>query len=635
VAKGGKVMTVAEQSSPPETPKVHTPLPAPELLKKLAIWTLFFVVLYLARSFFFVAFMTFLFSYLTLILVGWGMKRLSPGKESPGLRRILTLGVFVVVPVVLVGVGSLVAPPLLDQVQRLAGQLSHLNLESEVSHLLEGMVGPAEFKQSYGSPGDPRYQKGLEEFRHTGVLHVEAYNQFPKLEAWVEGAFNKQFTDAERGQIRQHLLHEGVSSKAFEEWFLTKKVPALQEQALKEAAAAGGPSTPLDALVRAAASDTPDQLLNQVRRDPTLVPILRQQWVQDVLEHEVAAARHSHAYQVQFKEYYEQQRAKAPHTFPYTFEQYVELRDARPQGQVAFGKVLEKIQPTAAGEAEARLRADFEAAKKHELFQQWWRTSSVAQFVRHHLEGNNVSGAGSGQLDRIFAALVSIPMDLGTALLLSLFICIDFPRLQSGMRRLRETWLKDVYDEIAPALTSLAHLVGRAMFAQGLIALCNAVMMYFVLYVLGMDHVMLLSAATFVLCLVPTLGAVLAWALIAVCALLQPGGGFVLALKASGGVLFVMLMEVFVFSPRILGKAMELHPVLIMALLPIAQFFFGIWGLILATPVAVYVIYVVIFRRGLPGSEQPPKASAEGASATGRTPSPDSANATKEEAVAR
>ena len=50
---------------------------------------------------------------------------------------------------------------------------------------------------------------------------------------------------------------------------------------------------------------------------------------------------------------------------------------------------------------------------------------------------------------------------------------------------------------------------------------------------------------------------------------------------------------------------MELHPVLIIALLPLAQYFFGVWGLILATPVAVYVIHEVILRRGLPGIDAP------------------------------
>ena len=76
-----------------------------------------------------------------------------------------------------------------------------------------------------------------------------------------------------------------------------------------------------------------------------------------------------------------------------------------------------------------------------------------------------------------------------------------------------------------------------------------------------------------------------------------------LALKVTGAVIVIVLLETFVFSPRILGRMMELHPVLIMAVLPLAQYFFGIWGLLLATPVAVYVVHVLIMRRGLPGMD--------------------------------
>jgi predicted PurR-regulated permease PerM len=154
---------------------------------------------------------------------------------------------------------------------------------------------------------------------------------------------------------------------------------------------------------------------------------------------------------------------------------------------------------------------------------------------------------------------------------------------------------------MAPALTSLGHLTGRALHAQGLIALCNAIMMFIALTVLGVEHPVLLSCAVFVLCLVPTLGMIIAWVLLAGMALIQPGGGIILALKVSGAVVVIVLLETFVFSPRILGKMMELHPVLIMAILPLAQYFFGIWGLILATPVAVYVIHVLILGKGLPG----------------------------------
>jgi predicted PurR-regulated permease PerM len=573
-----------------------------ELLKKLAIWGLFLAALYLARDFFFVAFMTFLFCYLTLAVVGLGMRRFSPHDGRPWLRPWLIVGVFVLVPLTLAGVGFLVGPPLMKQVQELAGRMSKLNPEAEVSHLLQGYVGPSQFKDHYGGPDDPRYQKALKDFRETGVRHVQEYADFPKLEAWVEGGFARQFTNEEEGRIKFRLAHEGTSGKEFGDWFVTKKYPELQDQARKQAEDKAGATASPDPLARKAASTKPDELLEQVRRDPALADPLRQEWERDTMQRELAAAERSPAYAEQFRASYERQRERSPATIPYTFEQYVELQKARTQGKLEFGKAVDKLLPSAGGDGEAKLRADFEAAQEHELFQQWWGTSSIAQVIRHQFEGN-LGGAGSERLNRVFSSLLNLPVDLSTALILSFFICIDFPRLRGGVRRLQETWLKDVYDEIAPALTSLAHLIGKALHCQGLIAVCNAVMMYFVLRFLGVDHEMLLAAATFVLCLVPTLGAAMAWVLIAVCALVQPGGGVVLALKASTGVMFVILMETFVFSPRILGKAMELHPVLIIALLPIAQYFFGIWGLILATPVAVYVIYVVILRRDLPGAE--------------------------------
>jgi predicted PurR-regulated permease PerM len=533
----------------------------------------------------------------------------------------LTAGVFILVPLALVGVGRLVATPLLAQGRQLVGWVSHVDPETEVSRLAEGFVGPSEFRAQYGTPSDPRYQKALEEFRPTGVRHVAEYHEFPHLEAWVEEGFRRQFTDEQRARLRVHLVREGTSSKAFEEWFLQEKVPELKEQAHQQVPAKGRPSAPVDPLVRAAAAATPEQLLQRVRREPARLATLRQEWMQDTLERQVAAALHSPAYQEQFQAYYEKRRAQSPHVIPYTFEQYLELQKARSQGQAAFGQAVDRIKPAGDEDVEARLRADFEAAKEHELFKEWWGTSSTAQFIRQRVEGN-LSGEGSGRAEALLSSLLDIPAELATALLLSFFICIDFPRLSRGVKLLRETWLREVYEELAPALTRLAHLVGRAMYAQGLIALCNAVTLCVALTFLGVEHAVLLSVATFVLCLVPTLGMVLAWTLIAVCALVQPGGGVLLALKASGAVLFVMVLEVFVFSPRFLGRAMELHPVLIMALLPLAQYFFGIWGLILATPVAVYVVYVIVLGRELPGLDRLRRAAeaAPAAGAGGRQP---------------
>ena len=59
----------------------------PATLHRPAIWVAFFALVYLIRDFFFQAFMTFLFSYVALRLVGWcmaGCRRITIGLGSGG-----------------------------------------------------------------------------------------------------------------------------------------------------------------------------------------------------------------------------------------------------------------------------------------------------------------------------------------------------------------------------------------------------------------------------------------------------------------------------------------------------------------------------------------------------------------------
>jgi predicted PurR-regulated permease PerM len=574
--------------------------------QRLAFWGLILGVLYLTRDFFFTAFMTFLFSYLTLMVVNAVMARLSPGKELPWLRLVLTLGVFVLVPLILFAVFRVIGPPLFHQGEELVGWVSQLDPHVEVSRLVERYVGPEEFRNQYGGPGDPRYQKALEEFRATGASHVAAYRSFPQMESWVEGPFAKQFDASTTQRIRIQLAHEGVSSEAFARWFLQTKAPELQAQAKEQVPSTGRPPASVPPLVVAAATATPKQLLEHVRQTPEVLVPLRDEWINDTIRSELAREKASPEYLAQLQAYYERKRLESPKSLPYPFDVYADLRKARSLGMKAFGEAMEKVDPRAEEDREAKSREDFETAKQHELFQKWWSENAHAHMIRHVVD-STVGTGQTEQLDRKVTALLGVPASLCTALLLSLFICLDFPRLREGVRGVRSTWLRDIYDEVVPAFASVGQLIGRAMLAQGLIALCNATLLFVALSLLGVAHPLLLSAVAFVLCLVPTLGLVIAWVLIAVVALIQPGGGVGLALQASGAVVGIVLIEIFVLSPRILGRMMELHPVLIMALLPIAQYFFGIWGLILATPVAVYVIYERILCQGLPGARKDPE----------------------------
>jgi predicted PurR-regulated permease PerM len=594
-------MSEAQITSPDAAPQPRDRAAWLTLLKRLLIWGAFLAVLHLTRDFFFVGFMTFLFSYLALSLVDFGMNHLSRNRERLWLRRLLTITIFLLAPFALLIIGSLIGPRIVAQTKQLGEWIGHVSPETASTQFLESYIGPFEFRQTYHGPQDPNYVKDLEAFRSRGVLHVKAYNEFPDLEAWVEGGFSREFAEAERGRLRSRFESEGISSPDFGHWFLTKKMPELQELA-RHRTQGRSPST-LDPVIRAAVADKPEQVLILTRREPEALAILKQEWIQDATDRGVERAKQSPEYINQLRTVYDARRAKRPESVPYDFDQYLELQKIRPQGPQAFGNALEKMQPTSGGDLMATLKSDFEAAKKHELFQHWISTNPVAQFVRHQVAGK-VSGFIGSRLPPIISALVDIPLDLGTALLLSFFICIDFQNLRNAFRRLRSTWLRDVYDEIVPSLANLGTLIGRALLAQGLIALCNAALVYIALTILGVEHEVLLGTATFVLCLVPTLGALMAMAIIATVALFQYDGGFGLALKASAAVVVVLMIENFVLSPRILGRMMELHPVLIIAILPVAQYFFGVWGLILATPVAVFVINVIIFNRGIPGEKE-------------------------------
>jgi predicted PurR-regulated permease PerM len=590
----------------PDSPAKHDVYTNLEIIKRLLIWGLFFADLYAIRSFFFIAFFTFLFSYIALTLVGWLMNRLPADRNRPTVRRLVTLGIFIAVPLLLLVIGLIVVPKLVVQGQRMVGWASRLDPEAEVARLAERYVGNSEFRERYGGTYDTRYQKALADFRATGQTHVAAYLNFPSLEAWVEGSFAKQFADAHAARAKAHLMGEGPSSQDFERWFLSIKVPQLKVEAHNDSTNKGRTSHAVESLVRAAATASPEQLLQQARHDSAALTALQHEWVVSSVASELAAARHSSDYRDQLRQHYDELRKQSPSVLPYSFDEFLQLESARAKGPKEFGEAM-RAMPGASHYGDAELRADFEAAKKHELFLTWWGSNSFAKVIRRPFESGGLF-SDSSRLERYAESTLDIPLDLSTALLLSFFICIDFPALRRGVGRLRETWLRSVYDELAPALSNLGLLIGRAMQAQGLIAFCNAILIFIALTVFGVEHPALLASAVFVLCLVPTLGMIIAWALLAVVALIQPGGGIGLVLKVSAAVVAVVLLETFVFSPRILGKMMELHPVLIIALLPIAQYFFGVWGLILATPVTVFVIHEVIF--GNTGKERLSKGEA-------------------------
>ena len=166
---------------------------------------------------------------------------------------------------------------------------------------------------------------------------------------------------------------------------------------------------------------------------------------------------------------------------------------------------------------------------------------------------------------------------------------------------MRESRLGAAYNELAPGLTAFAALMGRSFEAQGVIAFFNAVLSAIAFWLIGVDNELILCALVFVCSFIPVLGVILSGIPVVILAILQPGGSLGLAVQAVIAIGVIHLIESSVLNPRIMGSMLHLHPVLVLGVLVVAEEFFGMWGLILGVPVAVYVIQIVILDEGIPG----------------------------------
>lgn len=203
------------------------------------------------------------------------------------------------------------------------------------------------------------------------------------------------------------------------------------------------------------------------------------------------------------------------------------------------------------------------------------------------------------------AFALGVPLQFFIALLLSFFITFDFPSLRKGVASLQKTRVKPFYDEIAPELVSFARLMGLAFYAQSLVAVVNSILTYLAMVVIGIDHPLVLSVIVFVCSFIPVFGVILSGIPIVIVAIVQPGGSIVIALYMVAVILAIHFLESNVLNPRIVGHVLHLHPVLVLVVLLVAEHFFGVWGLLLGMPVAVYVISHVILGVPIPGVDCP------------------------------
>jgi predicted PurR-regulated permease PerM len=125
------------------------------------------------------------------------------------------------------------------------------------------------------------------------------------------------------------------------------------------------------------------------------------------------------------------------------------------------------------------------------------------------------------------------------------------------------------------------------MKGQVVLALVVAVLVYLVLSLIGIEYALLLALISGLMEMVPY-GVLVA--LIPAVAFSYISGGIPTALVVAGAYLIIHEFEVFLFAPIIIKKIVGLSPIVIILSVLIGFELGGVWGAVLAIPVAIIVM---------------------------------------------
>ncbi len=152
------------------------------------------------------------------------------------------------------------------------------------------------------------------------------------------------------------------------------------------------------------------------------------------------------------------------------------------------------------------------------------------------------------------------------------------------------------YPDVRNIITILDDLLGAYLRGQLLLCLLVGVMAAVLLLVLNVNLALLLATVAGIFEIIPLLGPWIGAIPAVLIAFLRSP---ITALWVALGFLAIQQIESYVLSPRIRGEAVRFHPAVVMILVVLGSEIAGLWGIVLAAPVAAMIrdVYVYLYLR--------------------------------------
>lgn len=171
---------------------------------------------------------------------------------------------------------------------------------------------------------------------------------------------------------------------------------------------------------------------------------------------------------------------------------------------------------------------------------------------------------------------------------LSIYLLLDGSRAVSWLRRNAPAMQRE---RIHFFLDTLERIIGGYIRGQFIMSSIIGLLVGIGMTLFGIPYAVLLGVIAFILEFIPVVGTILSGVL---CVLLALSKGWLIALFVLIYFVVVHVLEGDILAPRVVGKAVGVHPaVSLFALLAGAELF-GIWGAVLGSPLAGLIQAVLV-----------------------------------------
>ena len=565
----------------------------------MVTWALVLGLIYTLRSLFAVIFITFVVSYICRNVVRFFY---GPFGDRGYIRKVIVIVTFLALLSGFYLGGRFLVPNIIEQGRQVVNRVKEMRLHEDLGNALPNLYASIRYSFYEGGAAytedleafktelaDDPVKLGIEAFRAEAMrirgefMDLKAREEGQKIydrdkdtaayaeafSAWMSDYIEKEVYEKDRDRLergKEAELKGSMSDADFEKRFKSKyATPEAWSRFLKDFIL-------MD--IYKTIEDDPDRKDEYETR-------FRMQYKENAGRDEAAKRLGTEAWDEEFAEYYEGLTIK-----DYELEQFLELEKARDQEE--YIRIL-----GGEGGEEGAAEVTFEKEKLKE-YAQTFRSYGLMEWLNEKIK-NEVLPMVLDVGTQAVESTVSLIIQLIISVFLSFFIVWDIPRLKKLVSRLGTSRIRNFYEEVAPGMVSFGWLMGRAFQAQAIIAVVNTALTLSALALLDIPHRTFLSSIVFICSFIPVVGTIISSVPLVVVSIQEPNG-LILALEVVGCILVIHFIETTLLNPKIMGDMLKLHPLLVLVILLVGEHFFGIWGLLLGVPIAVYIFRFVILK---------------------------------------